>query len=239
MTASTALRVHDTAPATASTRRTATLVGILFLTATVTFLIADRLILDVLDRPNYLSGASADAGALTTAALLAFVDGLAIVGIALLFYPLLRRYSESLALGYVGFRVAELAGLLVYLATPLLVVEIGNALRDGTLDPAAGQYLGGLFRAQYTVSILMVYLFTSTAGTILATLLYRSQLVPRPLAILGVIGYPVLLAGSVLAMFDVITVTEGIGVVAVVPGGLFELVLPIWLIFKGFMKGTA
>ena len=51
---------------------------------------------------------------------------------------------------------------------------------------------------------------------------------------LGLIGYPVFLAGSVLAMFDVIDITHGVGMLSLVPGGFFELILPIWLFAKGF-----
>lgn len=219
------------------TRTTAVLVGLLFLTATAAFLMADALIVEALDRPDYLIAAS-DAGALTTAALLAFVDGIAVVGIAVLLFPLLKRHGEPLALAYVGFRVAELAALLVYLAVPLLVIELGDGLRDGTVDAAAAQHLGALFQAQYDIAIALVYLFTSVAGATLALLLFRSRLVPRPVAILGVVGYPVLLVGSVLTMYDVVDVTQGAGLIAVVPGGLFELVLPIWLLVKGFTLST-
>jgi hypothetical protein len=83
----------------ASMRRTAVLVGLLFLTATVSFFIAEQLITGVLNRPDYMTGASEDANAMTTAALLAFVDGLAVVGIAVFMFPLLKRHSEPLALG--------------------------------------------------------------------------------------------------------------------------------------------
>jgi len=69
---------------------------------------------------------------------------------------------------------------------------------------------------------------------ILAYLLYRTRLIPRWIAILGVIGYPVLLIGTVFDLFNVIDVTQGAGLVFVVPGGLFELILPIWLLAKGF-----
>jgi hypothetical protein len=51
---------------------------------------------------------------------------------------------------------------------------------------------------------------------------------------LGVIGYPVFLVGSVSAMFNLIDITHGAGMLALVPGGLFELVLPILLFTKGF-----
>jgi hypothetical protein len=86
--------------------------------------------------------------------------------------------------------------------------------------------------------MLLIYLLTSLGGTILAFLLYRSQLIPRPIAILGLIGYPVLLLGTILAMFNVTTVTHGAGLVALIPGGLFELILPIWLFAKGFNESA-
>jgi Domain of unknown function (DUF4386) len=218
----------------ASTRKTAVLIGLLFLTATVTFATADALIRDVLERPDFLTGASEDANALAAAAVLAFVQGVAIVGIAVFFFPLLKRHSEPLALAYVGLRVAELAATLFYLATPLLVINVGNGLRDGSVDPSASQPLGALFESRRSVAILMIYLVTSVLGSILGVLLYRSRLVPRSIAILGVIGYPVLLVGSILATFDVTDVTQGSGQLWLVPGGLFELILPIWLIAKGF-----
>lgn len=217
-----------------SIRRTAVLVGLLFLTATVAFATAEALINGVLDRADYLSGASADANALTTGALLAFVNGLAVVGIAVLLYPLLKGYSEPLALGYVGLRVAELVASLFLLAVPLLVIALGDRLRDGTVDVSASQPLGSLLQAQHDVAIVMVYLITSVAGGILAFLLYQTRLIPRWLAVLGVIAYPVLFVGAVLDMFDVVDVTQGAGLLAVIPGGLFELILPIWLLAKGF-----
>jgi hypothetical protein len=217
-----------------SIRRTAILVGLLFLTATVSFAVAEALINGVLDRADYLSGASADANALTTGALLAFVNGVAVVGIAVLLYPLLKGYSEPLALGYVGLRVAELVASLFLLAVPLLVIALGDRLRDGTIDASASQPLGSLLQAQHDAAIVMVYLITSVAGTILAFLLYQTRLIPRWLAVLGLIAYPVLFVGAVLDMFDVVDVTQGAGLLAVIPGGLFELILPIWLLAKGF-----
>ena len=68
----------------------------------------------------------------------------------------------------------------------------------------------------------------------MATLLYRSRLIPQWLAILGLVTYPTLLVGSILDVFNVVDVTQGIGLVALAPGAVFEFVLPIWLIVKGF-----
>jgi hypothetical protein len=218
-----------------STRKTAAIVGLLFLTQTVAFIIAEQLIGGVLKRPNYLSGISGDANALALGGLLAVVSGVAVVGVSVLLFPLLKRTSEPLALGYVCERVIELVlQVLFFMVAPLLLIAIGGGLRSGTVDAASSQSLSSVFKGLNDVVIVVLYLVTSVGGTILAVLLLRSHLVPRPIAILGLIGYPVLFAGCVLDMFGATDVTVGSGLLAVVPGGLFELILPIWLLAKGF-----
>ncbi len=220
-------------PRTISSRKTAVLVGLLFLTATAAFIFAEMINSGVLGQPNFLAVASSETTMLATGALMLFGQ-FGVVGIAVLLFPLLKRHGESLALAHVGFRVTELAASLFYLAVPLLAIELGAGLRDGTVDASASSGLGALLQAQHSVAILMIYIATGAAGLCMATLLYRSRLIPRWLAILGLVTYPTLLAGSILDMFNVVNVTEGIGLVALVPGALFEFILPIWLIVKGF-----
>jgi hypothetical protein len=150
-------------------------------------------------------------------------------------FPLLKRTSEPLALGYVGERVIELVlQIFFYMAAPLLIVAVGAGLRDGTVSSAVSQSLGPVLKAAHDVGIVVLYLVTSVGGTVFAFLLYRSRLVPRSLAVLGLIGYPVLLIGCVLDLFGMTDVTQGVGLLAVLPGGLFELILPIVLLVMGF-----
>jgi len=115
---------------------------------------------------------------------------------------------------------------------------IGNRLRDDAMDASTSQSLGPILTALHDAAIVVLYLVTSVGGTILAVLLYRSQLVPRWIAVLGLIGYPVLFVGCILDLFGVTDVTKGAGLVAVAPGGLFELILPIWLLAKGFSSSS-
>jgi hypothetical protein len=82
--------------------------------------------------------------------------------------------------------------------------------------------------------VLAVYAVSGTAGLVLSSALLTSRIVPRHLSMLGLIGYPVFLVGSILAMFNLIDITHGAGMLALVPGGLFELILPIWLFTRGF-----
>jgi Domain of unknown function (DUF4386) len=69
--------------------------------------------------------------------------------------------------------------------------------------------LGSLFQAQHDLAFQIIYLFNGVTGTIFAFLLYRTELIPRWIAVLGLIGYPVLLVGTILDMFDLTDVTQG------------------------------
>lgn len=215
-------------------RMTGVVIGLLFLTATITFMAGHTLILGVLDVPEGLSRAAAEANALTTGALLFFVDALAVVGIAFLIFPLLKRYSEPLALGYVGLRVGEFAAVLILMASPLLVIPLAVAAPAAGLDASTSADLPAVARAQYGAAMALVFLCTGASGTILAYVLTRSTLVPRALAVLSAVGYPALLVGTVLDMLELLDLQQGVGLVLVWPVGLFELALPIWLFVKGF-----
>ena len=218
-----------------SNKTIAIIVGALFLLATATFFTGDTLIGNILRNPDYLNLIADSQNIIVGGALLEFIDGLAIVGIAVLMYPLLKKQSASMALGYVGFRITEFAIILVYLVSPLLLItvglETGNA--DG-LNLSALQSLGEVLQAQRFWSLRLIYVFNGVAGLMFAYLMYRAKLIPRALSILGIVGYGVLLLGTIPDMFGLIDVTQGTGMLAVVPGGLFELILPFWLFVKGF-----
>lgn len=88
--------------------------------------------------------------------------------------------------------------------------------------------------APWNAYVFAVYVVSGAAGLVLSSALLTSRVVPRNLSMLGVVGYPVFLLGSVLAMFNLINVTHGAGMLVLVIGGLFELILPMWLFTKGF-----
>jgi hypothetical protein len=158
-----------------------------------------------------------DTGApLTTGVLFTMVSGLAIVAIGLLMYPVLKQVDGRLAVWYPVLRVVEFtvsAVCGVYLLTQLQVVPNNH---------------------------LWVYLPTGIGGLILTYLLFVGRLVPRPIAVLGIVGYASLLLGVLLDLLGVLDMVTGAGLVLVAPGGLFEfVVLPIWLIAKGFRPAAA
>jgi len=81
---------------------------------------------------------------------------------------------------------------------------------------------------------MIIFVFTALGGLIFSYLLYLSKLIPRYLSGLGIIGYAILFLGVTLNMFSLININGGAGMLIYLPGGLFELFLPLWLFVKGF-----
>jgi hypothetical protein len=217
-----------------SNRKTAIIVGVLFLTATATFMIGDSILIEsILDDPDYLINVSENITQVIIGVLIAFIDGIAIVGIAVFMFPILKKYNEPVALGYVGFRIVEFAIILVYLICPLLLIDLSQEyVKAGAPDASNFQTSGTLFIAVRYWTLQMIYIFNFLAGLGFCYLLYKSKLVPRFLSVLGLIGYALLLPGTLLHIFGHIDMLGE--VIVFIPGALFELLLPIWLFVKGF-----
>ena len=192
-----------------SHRKTAVAVGFLFFFQMLTFLIGSAMI------KRYLDG-DAEKSSLVIGVLFEMVAGVAIVAIGVLMYRVLKTVNSRLAIGYPLMRSAEFAVsavLSVYLLVQLQ--EFANQL-------------------------LWVYIPTGIGGLILTYLLYTSRLVPRFIAGLGLVGYALLLVGVVLGFAGTVDPNSGSGLALLAPGGVFEfIVLPIWLIAKGFRTPVA
>ena len=217
-----------------SNKKTAIIVGVLFLTATATFMIGDSLLIEsILDDPDYLINVSENITQVIIGVLIAFIDGIAIVGIAVFMFPILKKHNEPIALGYFGLRVVEFAIILVYLICPLLLIDLSQEyVKAGAPDASYFQTSGTLFLAVRYWTLQMIYIFNGLLTLMLSYLLYKSKLVPRFISVWGFIGYALLLPGTLLSMFGHIDMLGILIIFAI--GGLFEILLPIWLFVKGF-----
>ncbi len=212
-------------------RRTAVLVGALFLISTATFIVSNALITPLLGSPNFLAAVADHSQLMIAATLIGLIEGIATVGIAVALYPILKRQHPALALGYAGMRIAELAIAAVGFGLGgLLLVTLSATAANG----ANSETLGTLLVALRHWTLMLVYLYTAIGGLMLSYMLLRTRLVPRGLSVLGLIGYAALLLAAVLDMLGLIDLVAGPGLVWLVPGGLFELLLPIWLFARGF-----
>lgn len=75
-------------------------------------------------------------------------------------------------------------------------------------------------------------------GLLLGYLMYRSELVPRRMALLGLIGGPLLLASDMAILFGAYKQTAGISGVLTVPEAAWEASLGIYLVVKGFKTSS-
>jgi len=214
-------------------RLTAVSVGVLFLVATASYLAGSQLLASVLDAPDFLARVHPERERLVTGALLVLVDAMAVVGIAVLVFPLLRQQSEAIAVGYLSFRVIEAVLLVVGVLGPLALIALGEESLAAPAPPHL-QTLGTLaVKGNYwAYQLAMVVL--GVCGLMFCYALDRARLVPRPLALLGLIGYPLLATGAVLDMLGRVDSLQGSGMLLLLPGGLFELLLPLWLFARGF-----
>jgi hypothetical protein len=217
-----------------STRRTALIVGVLFLITFVTSIAAFFwAYATVLDHPDYIVGAGAD----SPIALGAFLEMLLIVaniGTAVYLFPLLKRQDESLALGFVTARVMESVFIAVGLLSLLVVVtlrqDVGAAGGDSLVT--TGRSLVAIH--DWTFLLGPGWVVGLGNGLILGYLMFRSGLVPRGMAMLGLIGGPLIIISGTLVLLGVIEQFGIVQSVATIPEFLWELSLGLYLTFKGF-----
>ena len=188
----------------------------------------------VLEDPRYIVGAGAD----TSVSFGAFLELLLIIaniGTAVVLYPILKRQNEILILGYVTARVMECVFIAVGVLSVLSLVTLRQEATAGA-DAASLVAVGAALVALHDWTFLLGPGFVVGVGNglMLGYLMYRSSLVPRGMAMLGLVGGPVLCASGIAILFGVFEAGSVWQAIATIPEFLWELSLGIWLIVKGF-----
>jgi hypothetical protein len=228
------LRDRVPRPRVDPTRRTALIVGWLFIiTFVVSIPAALLLYTPVLDNARYIVGAGAD-NRIALGALLEMILIVANIGTAVVLFPILKRQNEGLALGYVTARVMECVfiavGILSLLAVVTLRQDVGATGADSLVT--AGRSLVAIH--DWTFLLGPGWVVGIGNGLLLGYLMYRSGLVPRGMAMLGLIGGPLIIASGTAVLLGTIEPGSTPQVVATIPEFLWELSLGIYLIVKGF-----
>jgi hypothetical protein len=207
--------------------------GVLYLITFFTAIPAYFFYVPVLDDPRYIVGGGAD----TSVSLGAFLELMLIIaniGTAVVLYPILKRQNEILILGYVTARVMECVFIVVGILSLLTIVTLRQeaaAGADAASLVAVGESLVALH--EWTRQLGPGFVVGIGNGLILGYLMYTSRLVPRGMAVLGLIGGTLIIASGVAVLLGVIE-ADSVWQVAVVPEFLWELLLGIWPIVRGF-----
>jgi hypothetical protein len=216
-------------------RTAARVVGILFITATVPFSLSVALLEPVLGRPDYLALTSLRELRVGAGILLELVNHVAVVGIAVVIYPVLRQFSQRLAVGYVVARSIE--AVLFAIATLHLVtlVNVSHAY-VGAGAPAASHFhtLGELLHAGHDWdNAALAFTAFSLGALILNYLLYRARLVPRWLSGWGLVAAGLILVARI-AVISGLDLPSATVTALDAPIMVQEMVFAVWLIVRGF-----
>jgi uncharacterized protein DUF4386 len=216
-------------------RRSALATGVLFIVTFVTSIPALILYGPVLNDAHYVLGPGAD----TRVYAGAFLEVLLVisnVGTAVAIFPVVRRQNESIALGYVAARVVESTIIAVGIISLLAVVTLRRDLAGGGTDPATLVVAAKTLVAVRKGSFLLGPGFCAGIenGLMLGYLMYRSGLVPRPMAVLGLIGGTLAFAAGTAELFGLWPQVSGPAFLLVLPEALFEALIGIYLTVKGF-----
>lgn len=222
-----------------SPRKLAIAAGVLYLITHVTSIGAVILYDPILKNADYIISAGADLQVLL-GGLLDILLALTVAGTSFALFPIVKRWNEGVAIGYVGLRTLE-AGIIAMGVVSLFAVVMLRQLMAGTAaDPDSLVTVGGALVLFYKGTFLLGPGFVCAMNTVLmAYLMYKSRLVPRFIPVLGLVGGPLIFAYSIARMFGVADTIGAWEAVLVVPIFAWEITLALYLITKGFRLNHA
>jgi hypothetical protein len=210
------------------------LAGACYLVTHVTSVAALVLYGPALGHPGYITGDGGGTRVLL-GGWLEVVLALAVVGTAVTLFPVVRRHNEGLAIGYVGLRTLEAAVIAAGIVSLLAVVTLHQHGAGGAGTGAAAVAVGKGLVAVHNWTFLLGPGFVCAADTVvLAVLMWRSLLIPRFIAGLGLVGGTLLFASATATLFGAYKQVSLPGSIAPVPVFAWELGLAFFLIIKGF-----
>ena len=220
-----------------SSKRTARVVGALFITATAAGLLGTVLTGSIVGAPEYLVQMAADKNLIVLGALLKLVAAAASAGIAMALYPVLRKHNEGLALGSVGFRLIEAVFYSVGALGLLSLLSLGQEYASaGSQAAPTLQVLGtSILAVRNWAGFVVGVTFFCLGAAMYYYVLYRSRLIPRWLSAWGLAGLALLFSMVLsIAFGESSSGPSGMQLLLAIPIGLQEMVLAVWLIVKGF-----
>jgi Domain of unknown function (DUF4386) len=221
-------------------RRTERIVGILFIVATIASILGSVALGSVLDGSDYLETVAAHEGRVIAAAMFFLIAATSAFATAFLLFPILRRYAEGLAAGYVGLRAFENVFYVASVVGTLAMLHVSQTATSGEADGSQLALLGAALMGWREWSTVIGTLVFAGLGTlILNDVLYRAHLVPGWLSLWGLAGGGLLVLYGVLGISGVDTGLGSPWMLLAMPIAVEEMVLAGWLLTNGFTPRQA
>jgi len=208
-------------------KRFSRLFGALFLAGFLVYGIGFGLVSSVTTAPDFLSTLSAHSTTLVVGAFLMLLNTVVDIGKGVLFFPIAERRGKRTALVYLAAITVQVVLLDLGVLFLLMLVPLTEFAAGPSSGWATG--LGSLLTQANTVAFELGQGTLGFGALFMTWFLFRARSVPRTLAVWGVIGYTIHIAGAIAEIFGI-----HIGLMLSLPGGFFELAFGFWLIAKGF-----
>ena len=213
-------------------RKTAFMGGLFYLITFASSIPAVFLLAPVLNDSNYIISSGSDTQVIL-GNVLDLVNALACIGSAVALFPIVKRQSQSLALGFVTTRMFEAAIIGVGILSLLTVVSLRQPGATGS-EADSLVVMGTSLVATYNWAFLLgPNVMAALNALLLGTLMYKSGLVPRAIPAMGLVGAPLLLAVTLATIFG-LTDHGSLWWLVVAPIFFWELSLGLYLVIKGF-----
>ena len=219
-----------------SNRKTAIIVGVLFIIGTVAGSLG-AVVSGPLQDPDYLVTVSANENQIMIGAFLVLIMGVALVPVPVMLFPILKKRKEALSLGYVVFRVLEGVTYIATIMSMLLLLTLSQEyVKAGAPDASYFQTLGTLLLEAGVWVDYVRFIVFSLSALILNYVLYQLKLIPRWLSVFGLLGGTLHLVAGLLGMFGLLTSISPMVTFLAFHACIMiqEMVFAVWLIVKGF-----
>ena len=211
------------------------IIGILYIVAAVTSVIAVVFYQPVLSEQWYMAVENEFETKILIGVLNDVFLVVAAVGTAVMLFPYIRKWNEHLALGYLCFRFMEAVFIAIGLVSILGLLSLSMHYETGTLTNETIQAAGFLLQSFHRWTFMLGPNLMLGINTFLYSyLLFRTGLVPKPLAIFGMVTAVFVFGAGLLDMFGIIEPLSAAKGILALPVGVYEMSLAAWLIVKGF-----
>ncbi len=223
------------------TRKTAIIVGVLFIIATMFYILGDAISGTILSSPDYLEAAYPGRTTVITGILVGLLAALAIALIPVYMYPLLKDHNQPFALGYAVFRTMEALLIVIALVGPFVLIDLSEAYLSGALANSESLYsIGATIESVSDWSFTFSITIFGLGAPMFYWMLYKSRLVPRFLSLWGLLGAIWMVLGIVLGLFEANPLPQPYAeLVFTIAIAVNEMVLAVWLIARGFNTATS
>ncbi len=212
-------------------RKTSRIFGVFFILSFLSYGIGSSLIASIITVPDLLASVYFNQMQIIVGvSLMALVHTFTNIALPILMLPILKPNHKYLAFGYFSFAIMATLILVVGTLFSLLLIPLSEEYIKADSNMTSNfETMGILLKKASSFAYHMGMALWSIGGLLFVSALYQSKLIPKIMSVWGIIGYVVLLSGSMLEIYEHRDIVE---IVSVIPGGLFEITLSVWFIVK-------